>query len=88
MCSSDLGISRGLNGAQDLIKVSGAVWQGNVGPYILGMSVFGGVRETINAAPVVGAWQQGKDFIITGAIVAPFRTRCTVSGTPGTWVNY
>jgi hypothetical protein len=41
-----------------------------------------------SAAPSGGTWRQGTDLAMGGKTAAPFRCRCTVAGTPGTWVTY
>ena len=79
---------RGVNVAQALIVASGAMWRADIGPYTLAVTSNNGIRDSIGAIPVVGTWRKGTDFILWGAAVAPFRTRCTVAGTPGTWVSY
>jgi hypothetical protein len=38
-----------------------------------------------SAAPTTGTWKAG-DLAINNAGTAPFAWKCTVAGTPGTWV--
>lgn len=51
--------------------------------------VSGGPGEnSISGIPTAGTWRQGMNLVDYNATVAPFNFRCTVAGTPGTWVAY
>ena len=63
----------------------GARWTVNVGPYIeRGNGVVTGAPDVLLAVPAVGTWSASGDFALNGATAAPFRVRCTQSGTFGT----
>jgi len=79
---------RGQYFAQSLIYATDVTWQGNIGPYIRDASYAAGTKNAIPAIPTIGTWRKGQDFAIYDATAAPFRARCTASGTPGTWVAY
>jgi hypothetical protein len=79
---------RGQYFAQEEIYVWDTTWQTNVGPYIRETSFSSGVKDSVSSTPTTGYWKEGTDFVLRNATSAPFRTRCTVSGTPGTWVEY
>jgi hypothetical protein len=74
--------------AQALVTVNNVVWRADIGPYVVQNTVEGGILNSTSTTPTVGTWRVGTDLILRNATVAPFRTRCTVSGTPGTWVPY
>lgn len=78
----------GVNFAQNLIHVKGQIWMANIGPYVREATAYGGTSETINQAPTGGTWRIGQDFALANATAAPFRVRCTLAGSPGTWVSY
>ena len=72
------------------VYVRHGLWQTNIGPYLremtysLGYNGENGIQQT----PTTGYWRKGEDFALINATAAPFRLRCTVSGTPGTFVTY
>ena len=79
---------RGLRNSN--VYVRHGLWQTNIGPYLremtysLGYNGDNGIQQT----PTTGYWRKGEDFALINATAAPFRLRCTVSGTPGTFVAY
>jgi len=79
---------RGQYFAQAAIYSNDVVWQANTGPYLREVAYSNGTKNSASTTPTVGTWRKGQDFILLDATTAPFRTRCTVSGTPGTWVDY
>lgn len=79
---------RGQYFAQEAIYSNDVVWQSNTGPYLREIAYSNGIKNSVSTTPSVGSWRKGSDFILLNATAAPFRTRCTVTGTPGTWVNY
>jgi hypothetical protein len=58
--------------------------------YVIGAAQYGAAGNVIlgTAAPTGGHWKQGTDLVLANKAAAPFRARCTVTGTPGTWVLY
>lgn len=79
---------RGVSFNNELISVRNARWSANFGPYISNAAYNNGVPNSTNMTPTIGFWKAGTDLALSNATTAPFRTRCTVSGTPGTWVEY
>lgn len=79
---------RGYLANEFLIGRNGLGWRTSIGPF---------VREADDAwcdgiitgdVPTSGYWYAGTDLALRERTVSPFRARCTVSGTPGTWVKY
>ena len=81
------GMFRGESFAVQNIEVRHASWQTNIGPYIREYSYRNGT-DGLSAVPIKGYWKAGEDKALNFATSAPFRARCTVSGTPGVWVSY
>ena len=73
---------------EPLVYTFGYDYQVNIGPYARETNNNNGNGQSVSAVPTVGNWKEGEDFAIKGATSAPFRARCTVTGTPGTWVTY
>lgn len=82
---------RGLVFKQDVIR-KGICIQTDIGPYarehnlVADDSSYG--IDSINGTPTSGYWHVGEDYALLGSSSAPFRARCTASGTPGNWAEY
>lgn len=69
----------------------GVSMQTNIGPYAREANLLDDVShgiDSINQIPTSGYWNAGEDYALLGASSAPFRARCTASGTPGDWASY
>lgn len=87
---------RCFNLAQALVFTNNVVWAMNVGPYAREITL--GQPNSTNVNPTVlgaGTFRLGEDLILrdaTGdlrdAAGPSLRTRCTLPGTPGTWIDY
>ena len=81
---------QGRNLRNSNVYVRHGLWQTNIGPYLREMTYSLGYNgdNGIQQAPTTGYWRKGEDFALINATAVPFRIRCTVSGTPGTFVAY
>ncbi|EPR9221897.1 TPA: hypothetical protein ACXI22_000208 [Citrobacter amalonaticus] len=71
------------------VWVETGTWQTNLGPYLREMTYNVGYSQNgIQGTPTGGYWRKGDDFVLINATTAPFRLRCTASGSPGTFVTY
>ncbi|MHA0749954.1 phage head-binding domain-containing protein [Escherichia coli] len=71
------------------VWVETGTWQTNIGPYLREITYnLGYSQNGIQGIPTGGYWRKGEDFVLVNATTAPFRLRCTATGSPGTFVAY
>lgn len=81
---------RGLVTYPNVVK-RGVAMQTDIGPYARESNLLDDIsygRDSITQVPTSGYWNAGEDYALLGGSTAPFRARCTSSGSPGTWVTY
>jgi hypothetical protein len=83
-----LGFFRGDLAVEHMRGRAGNSWRTSIGPFVKEVSDDWVDGIASGAAPTAGYWYKGTDLVIGSQTLAPFRARCTVSGSPGTWVTY
>jgi hypothetical protein len=83
-----LGLFRGDLAVENMRGRAGNSWRTSIGPFVKEVSDdwIDGIAS--GGLPTGGYWYRGTDLPIGTQTSPPFRARCTVSGSPGTWVAY